>query len=160
MCFNQWNALLLFSFDQSNFFLIQTNHFSNQYWQNCLLKQNTCHIQYSKETNHRILDPSRLSSTPRIRPRPRPSRSSSLFTTQQYVSHIKNADIFEFFSIIRILRLFKLTRPSSGLKILLQTFRVSQHQHQLSRSRDLCLPTSLLQTKQITSQICDKSEIK
>ena len=44
---------------------------------------------------------------------------------QQYVSHIKNADIFEFFSIIRILRLFKLTRHSSGLKILLQTFRAS-----------------------------------
>ena len=41
------------------------------------------------------------------------------------MSHIKNADIFEFFSIIRILRLFKLTRPSSGLKILLQTFRAS-----------------------------------
>merc|ERR1719245_1080809 len=44
---------------------------------------------------------------------------------QQYVSHIKNADVFEFFSIIRILRLFKLTRHSSGLKILLQTFRAS-----------------------------------
>ena len=44
---------------------------------------------------------------------------------QHYVSHIKNADIFEFFSIIRILRLFKLTRHSSGLKILLQTFRAS-----------------------------------
>jgi len=44
---------------------------------------------------------------------------------QQHVSHIKNADVFEFFSIIRILRLFKLTRHSSGLKILLQTFRAS-----------------------------------
>ena len=44
---------------------------------------------------------------------------------QQLVSHIKNADVFEFFSIIRILRLFKLTRHSSGLKILLQTFRGS-----------------------------------
>jgi len=44
---------------------------------------------------------------------------------QQLVSHIKNADVFEFFSIIRILRLFKLTRHSSGLKILLQTFRAS-----------------------------------
>ena len=41
------------------------------------------------------------------------------------MSHIKNADVFEFFSIIRILRLFKLTRHSSGLKILLQTFRAS-----------------------------------
>ena len=40
-------------------------------------------------------------------------------------SDIKNADVFEFFSIIRILRLFKLTRHSSGLKILLQTFRAS-----------------------------------
>ncbi|MFN9905724.1 MAG: ion transporter, partial [bacterium] len=38
---------------------------------------------------------------------------------------MKNADVFEFFSIIRILRLFKLTRHSSGLKILLQTFRAS-----------------------------------
>ena len=44
---------------------------------------------------------------------------------QQYVSNIKNADVFEFFSIIRILGLFKLTRHSSGLKILLQTFRAS-----------------------------------
>ena len=44
---------------------------------------------------------------------------------QYHVSHIKNADVFEFFSIIRILRLFKLTRHSSGLKILLQTFRAS-----------------------------------
>ncbi|CAH1106571.1 unnamed protein product [Psylliodes chrysocephalus] len=31
----------------------------------------------------------------------------------------------EFFSIIRIMRLFKLTRHSSGLKILIQTFRAS-----------------------------------
>jgi hypothetical protein len=44
---------------------------------------------------------------------------------QQLVKDIKNADVFEFFSIIRILRLFKLTRHSSGLKILLQTFRAS-----------------------------------
>ena len=36
-----------------------------------------------------------------------------------------NADILEFFSIIRIMRLFKLTRHSSGLKILIQTFRAS-----------------------------------
>ena len=40
-------------------------------------------------------------------------------------SHLENADVLEFFSIIRILRLFKLTRHSSGLKILLQTFRAS-----------------------------------
>ena len=43
----------------------------------------------------------------------------------QHLSHIINADFFEFFSIIRILRLFKLARHSSGLKILLQTFRAS-----------------------------------
>lgn len=38
---------------------------------------------------------------------------------------MENADILEFFSIIRIMRLFKLTRHSSGLKILIQTFRAS-----------------------------------
>ncbi|XP_023337974.1 potassium voltage-gated channel protein Shaw [Eurytemora carolleeae] len=43
----------------------------------------------------------------------------------QLASHLENADVLEFFSIIRILRLFKLTRHSSGLKILLQTFRAS-----------------------------------
>ena len=42
-----------------------------------------------------------------------------------FASHLENADVLEFFSIIRILRLFKLTRHSSGLKILLQTFRAS-----------------------------------
>lgn len=42
-----------------------------------------------------------------------------------HASHLENADVLEFFSIIRILRLFKLTRHSSGLKILLQTFRAS-----------------------------------
>lgn len=36
-----------------------------------------------------------------------------------------NTDILEFFSIIRIMRLFKLTRHSNGLKILVQTFRAS-----------------------------------
>ena len=36
-----------------------------------------------------------------------------------------NADILEFFSIIRILRLFKLTRHSPGLKILIHTFKAS-----------------------------------
>lgn len=44
---------------------------------------------------------------------------------QKYASHLENADILEFFSIIRIMRLFKLTRHSSGLKILIQTFRAS-----------------------------------
>ena len=47
------------------------------------------------------------------------------FFLHQHLSHIMNADVFEFFSIIRILRLFKLARHSSGLKILLQTFRAS-----------------------------------
>lgn len=44
---------------------------------------------------------------------------------QNFASHVENADILEFFSIIRIMRLFKLTRHSSGLKILIQTFRAS-----------------------------------
>lgn len=39
---------------------------------------------------------------------------------QRFASHLENADILEFFSIIRIMRLFKLTRHSSGLKILMQ----------------------------------------
>ncbi|VDK82360.1 unnamed protein product [Litomosoides sigmodontis] len=36
-----------------------------------------------------------------------------------------NRDTVEFFSIVRILRLFKLTQHSSGLKILIQTFKAS-----------------------------------
>ncbi|XP_057656849.1 potassium voltage-gated channel protein Shaw [Diorhabda carinulata] len=44
---------------------------------------------------------------------------------RRIASHVDNADIMEFFSIIRIMRLFKLTRHSSGLKILIQTFRAS-----------------------------------
>ncbi|KRY50566.1 Potassium voltage-gated channel protein Shaw [Trichinella britovi] len=36
-----------------------------------------------------------------------------------------NQDTIELFSIIRIMRLFKLTQHSSGLKILIQTFRAS-----------------------------------
>ncbi|XP_037079773.1 potassium voltage-gated channel protein Shaw-like isoform X2 [Pollicipes pollicipes] len=44
---------------------------------------------------------------------------------QEFAAHVENADILEFFSIIRIMRLFKLTRHSSGLKILMQTFRAS-----------------------------------
>ncbi|KHJ43291.1 potassium voltage-gated channel protein Shaw family protein [Trichuris suis] len=36
-----------------------------------------------------------------------------------------NKDMVEFFSIIRIMRLFKLTQHSSGLKILVHTFRAS-----------------------------------
>ncbi|ESO06119.1 hypothetical protein HELRODRAFT_64770 [Helobdella robusta] len=37
-------------------------------------------------------------------------------------------DVLEFFSIIRIMRLFKLTRHSPGLKILIHTFRASAHE--------------------------------
>lgn len=44
---------------------------------------------------------------------------------QRFAAHLENADILEFLSIIRIMRLFKLTRHSSGLKILIQTFRAS-----------------------------------
>ena len=44
---------------------------------------------------------------------------------QKVTKNIKNADILEFFSIIRILRLFKLTRHSPGLKILIHTFKAS-----------------------------------
>ena len=44
---------------------------------------------------------------------------------QKFIPNMENADILEFFSIIRIMRLFKLTRHSSGLKILIQTFRAS-----------------------------------
>lgn len=44
---------------------------------------------------------------------------------QSFAENMENADILEFFSIIRIMRLFKLTRHSNGLKILIQTFRAS-----------------------------------
>ncbi|UXI23373.1 bric-a-brac 2 protein [Sarcoptes scabiei] len=44
---------------------------------------------------------------------------------QNMYTHLENADILEFFSIIRIMRLFKLTRHSAGLKILVQTFKAS-----------------------------------
>ncbi|XP_046442547.1 potassium voltage-gated channel protein Shaw-like [Daphnia pulex] len=44
---------------------------------------------------------------------------------QELAHHVDNADILEFFSIIRILRLFKLTRHSPGLKILIHTFKAS-----------------------------------
>ena len=37
----------------------------------------------------------------------------------------KNSDIYEFISIVRIFRLFKLTRHSGGLKILIHTFKAS-----------------------------------
>lgn len=44
------------------------------------------------------------------------------FDKQELAHHVDNADILEFFSIIRILRLFKLTRHSPGLKILVIRF--------------------------------------
>lgn len=37
----------------------------------------------------------------------------------------QHRDTIEFFNIVRILRLFKLTHHSSGLKILIQTFKAS-----------------------------------
>jgi hypothetical protein len=39
--------------------------------------------------------------------------------------NVTPTDILDFFSIIRILRLFKLTRHSRGLKILVHTFKAS-----------------------------------
>ncbi|KAI8439761.1 hypothetical protein MSG28_013448 [Choristoneura fumiferana] len=53
------------------------------------------------------------------------NQTTSWVLDKKYASHVENADILEFFSIIRIMRLFKLTRHSSGLKILIQTFRAS-----------------------------------
>lgn len=44
---------------------------------------------------------------------------------QRLASGLENADILDFFSIIRIFRLFKLTRHSRGLKILIHTFKAS-----------------------------------
>lgn len=44
---------------------------------------------------------------------------------QHLAADLENADILDFFSIIRILRLFKLTRHSRGLKILIHTFKAS-----------------------------------
>lgn len=42
-----------------------------------------------------------------------------------FVVIMSSSDILDFFSIIRILRLFKLTRHSRGLKILVHTFKAS-----------------------------------
>lgn len=52
---------------------------------------------------------------------------SILQSTNQLSTEMQNTniDILEFFSIIRIMRLFKLTRHSAGLKILVQTFKAS-----------------------------------
>ena len=43
----------------------------------------------------------------------------------KFITPSTGRDTIEFFSIIRILRLFKLTQHSSGLKILVQTFKAS-----------------------------------
>lgn len=51
--------------------------------------------------------------------------TSELSQQQQHTMQAANTDILEFFSIIRIMRLFKLTRHSAGLKILVQTFKAS-----------------------------------
>lgn len=47
------------------------------------------------------------------------------FYLDMILVHEKKSDLLEFFSIIRILRLFKLTRHSPGLKILIHTFKAS-----------------------------------
>jgi len=44
-------------------------------------------------------------------------------------------DILEFFSIIRIMRLFKLTRHSPGLKILIHTFSVKRRRYAINVRR-------------------------
>jgi potassium voltage-gated channel Shaw-related subfamily C protein len=77
------------------------------------------HIYINRKSGNPV-----ISVPPPILPPPPASFYTDL-CLQQLVKDIKNADVFEFFSIIRILRLFKLTRHSSGLKILLQTFRAS-----------------------------------
>lgn len=49
----------------------------------------------------------------------------SFYTDILLQDKVQQSDILEFFSIIRILRLFKLTRHSPGLKILIHTFKAS-----------------------------------
>lgn len=46
-------------------------------------------------------------------------------TVEIVIPESTNRDTIELFSIIRIMRLFKLTQHSSGLKILIQTFKAS-----------------------------------
>lgn len=52
-------------------------------------------------------------------------QSTSQFAASSSQMQNTTTDILEFFSIIRIMRLFKLTRHSAGLKILVQTFKAS-----------------------------------
>ncbi|KAG8231659.1 hypothetical protein J437_LFUL011604, partial [Ladona fulva] len=89
------------------------------------------HLYYSSsETRHTNLGGGGDSavvvatSTTTVPPPPRqPSYYSPFFSSSS--PHLENADLLEFFSIIRIMRLFKLTRHSPGLKILIHTFKAS-----------------------------------
>ncbi|KIH51616.1 hypothetical protein ANCDUO_18297 [Ancylostoma duodenale] len=56
---------------------------------------------------------------------PRESRTILTINLILYLLACGGRDSVEFFSIIRILRLFKLTQHSVGLKILIQTFKAS-----------------------------------
>lgn len=47
------------------------------------------------------------------------------FMIKEFGENVDNKDVLEFFSIVRITRLFKLTQHFSGLKILIHTFRAS-----------------------------------
>lgn len=48
-----------------------------------------------------------------------------ILTVADYKERVTNSDLYEFISIVRIFRLFKLTRHSHGLKILIHTFKAS-----------------------------------
>ena len=50
---------------------------------------------------------------------------TDIITQYGIINTYKKSDILEFFSIVRVLRLFKLTRHSPGLKILIHTFKAS-----------------------------------
>lgn len=50
---------------------------------------------------------------------------TDILTQYSVAKNLKKSDILEFFSIVRVLRLFKLTRHSPGLKILIHTFKAS-----------------------------------
>jgi len=51
------------------------------------------------------------------------------FVLDSILNHMDiDNDVLEFFSIVRIMRLFKLTRHSPGLKILIHTFKASAHE--------------------------------
>lgn len=50
---------------------------------------------------------------------------TDIITQYGIANNFKKSDVLEFFSIVRVLRLFKLTRHSPGLKILIHTFKAS-----------------------------------